>query len=109
MNLPLSKPTTTSESRPVISTYSILLLSGMLFGICVSGSVPSDIKTWVVVSGTLGLVAFLAISLASYKQKQTQLRLATMQVEERLDRHSHFDLRAEDLELDRPDAAPKPV
>lgn len=109
MNLPLPKPAATSESHPVISTYSILLLSGMLFGICVSGTVPSDIKTWVVVSGTLGLVAYLVMSFAAYKQKQAQLRLATMQVEERLDRHSHFDLRAEDLRLDQPSAATKPM
>lgn len=107
MNLPLPKPVTTSESHPVISTYSILLLSGMLFGICVSGSVPSDIRTWVVVSGVLGLLAYLVVSLAAYKQKQLQLRLATAQVEERLDRHSHFDLRAEDLRLDQPNTATK--
>lgn len=109
MNLPVSKPATATESNPVISTYSILLLSGMLFGICVSGSVPSDVKSWVTLSGTLGLVAYLVVSLASYKQKQAQLRLAAMQVEERLDRHSHFDLRAEDLRLDQPNAATKTV
>lgn len=109
MNLPISKPVTASDSHPVISTYSILLLSGMLFGMCVSGSVSSESKTWVLIAGTLGLVAYLAMSLASYKQKQTQLRLATMQVEERLDRHSHFDLRADELRLDQPNVESKPV
>ena len=108
MSLPLTKPATTSVSNPVISTYSILLLSGMLFGICISGSVDPNVKTWVIASGTLGLVAYLVMSFTAYKQKQSQLRLATMQVEERLDRHSHFDLRAEDLRLDQP-AETKPV
>lgn len=109
MNLPISKPASVSDSHPVISTYSILLLSGMLFGIYVSGSVASETKTWVVIAASLGLVAYLAMSLASYKQKQTQLRRATMQVEERLDRHSHFDLRADELRLDQPNTESKPA
>ena len=102
MNLPVAQPVVTTDERPVISTYSILLLSGMLFGIVVSGSVPTETKTWVILAGTLGLVAYVVMSLAAHKQKQTQLRLATMQVEERLERHSHFDLRSEDLRLDPP-------
>ncbi len=109
MSLPLTKPVTTTDSNPLISTYSILLLSGMLFGICISGAVNTNVKTWVLASGTLGLVAYLVMSHTAYKQKQMQLRLATMQVEERLDRHSHFDLRAEDLQLDQPSNATRSV
>lgn len=107
MNLPVAQPVATTDSRPVISTYSILLLSGMLFGMVVSGSFPTEFKAWVTLAGTLGLVAYVVVSLAAHKQKQTQLRLATMQVEERLERHSHFDLRAEDLRLDQPNAETK--
>ncbi len=107
MNLPVTQPVATTDSRPLISTYSILLLSGMLFGIVVSGSFPTDIKAWVTLAGTLGLVAYIVVSLAAYKQKQTQQRLATMHVEERLERHSHFDLRTEDLRLDLPNKVTK--
>lgn len=107
MNLPVAQPVATTGSRPVISTYSILLLSGMLFGMVISGSFPTEFKAWVTLAGTLGLVAYVVVSLAAHKQKQTQLRLATMQVEERLERHSHFDLRAEDLRLDQPNAETK--
>ncbi len=107
MNLPVAQPAVTTDSRPVISTYSILLLSGMLFGMVISGSFPTEFKAWVTLAGTLGLVAYVVVSLAAHKQKQTQLRLATMQVEERLERHSHFDLRAEDLRLDQPNAETK--
>ena len=109
MSLPLSKPATNLDSNPLISTYSILLLSGMLFGICISGSVNTNVKTWVLASGTLGLIAYLVMSHTAYKQKQMQLRLATLQVEERLDRHSNFDLRVEDLRLDQPSATAKSV
>lgn len=108
MNLP-GPQTATTGSHPVISTYSILLLSGMLFGICVSGSVSTDIKPSVVLAGALGLAAYLLLSIASRKQKQTQLRLATMQVEERLDRHSHFDLRVENVRLDPASPSTNPV
>lgn len=109
MNLPGPKTATTSEVQPVISTYSILLLSGMLFGICVSGSVSSDIKPSVVLAGALGLAAYLLLSLAARKQRQVQLRLATMQVEERLDRHSHFDLRGDSVRLEAPSASTNPA
>lgn len=107
MNLPVAQPVATTDSRPVVSTYSILLLSGMLFGMVISGSFATEFKAWVTLAGTLGLVAYLVVSFASHKQKQTQLRLATMQVEERLERHSHFDLHADDLRLDPPNTATK--
>ena len=109
MNLSASNPATKSDPHPAISTHSILLLSGMLFGICVSGNVPQDVKSWVVLAGTLGLVAYLVTSLAAHKQEQSQQRLATMQVEERLDRHSHFDVRGEDLRLDQPSGSTRPA
>lgn len=102
MNLPVAQPVAVPGSRPVISTYSILLLSGMLLGMVVSGSLPMEVKAWVTAAGTLGLIAYVVTSLAAHKQKQEQQRLATMQVEERLERHSHFDLRSEDLRLDQP-------
>lgn len=107
MNLPVPQSASAPESRPVISTYSILLLSGMLFGICVSSSVSSDVKSWVILSGTLGLVAYVVLSLTAQAQKQAQLRLAVMQVEDRLERHSHLDLRAEDVRLESSNAATK--
>ena len=109
MNLPGLRTETEAASNSVISTYSILLLSGMLFGMCVSGSVPTETKLWVVVAGTLGLVAYLVSSLAAHKQKQMQLRLATQQVEQRLDRHSHVDHRADSASLSAGTVSPTPA
>lgn len=108
MNLP-GPSTATTESRPVISTYSILLLSGMLFGICVSGSVQTETKSYVVLAGTLGLLAYLVLSLSAHKHKQTQLRLATQQVEQRLDRHSHVDQRADSVGVSTGTMSPTPA
>ena len=109
MNLPLAKTAADTEATPLISTYSILLLSGMLFGICISGSVNSEIKSWVIASGVLGLAAYLLMSLSAYKHKKTQLRLATIQVEERLDRHSHLDLRVDSARVEQSKTASKRV
>ena len=109
MNLPGPRAETETAATSVISTYSILLLSGMLFGMCVSGSVPTETKLWVVVAGTLGLVAYLVSSLAAHKQKQMQLRLATQQVEQRLDRHSHVDHRADSASLSAGTVSPTPA
>ena len=105
MNLSVPNSATTSESNPAISTYSILLLSGVLFGMCISDNMTQEVKTWMVLAGTLGLVAYLVGHRAAQAQAQAQQRIATMQVEERLDRHSHLDLRAEDLRLDQPEAS----
>lgn len=109
MNLPGPKPLSTSEPHPVISTYSILLLSGMLFGICVSGNVSQELKAWMALTGCLGLLAYLVGSFARNAHVQSQQRIAAMQVEQRLDRHSSFDLRAEDLRLDQPAVASERV
>ena len=109
MNLSVPNSVTASESNPAISTYTILLLSGMLFGMCISGNMPQEVKSWMVLAGTLGLVAYLVGHRAAEAQAQAQQRIATMQVEERLDRHSSFDLRAEDLRLDQPMTATKSV
>ena len=105
MNLSVPNSATTSESKPAFTTYSILLLSGMLFGMCISGNMTQEVKSWMVLAGTLGLVAYLVGFRAAQAQAQAHQRMATMQVEERLDRHSHFDLRAEDLRLDQVNAA----
>lgn len=45
MNLSVPNPATTSASHTAISTYSILLLSGMLFGMCISGNMTQEVKT----------------------------------------------------------------
>ncbi|MBC7822027.1 MAG: hypothetical protein IAG10_34510 [Planctomycetaceae bacterium] len=100
MNLSVPKPAAVPKSQGPISTYTILLLSGVLFGMCVSGDLPPEVKHWFVFAGTTGLVAYLGLRVVANVHQQTQQRVATMQAEERLDRHAHCDLR-----IDRTSAA----
>lgn len=103
MNLSVLNSATTSESSPAIGAYSIVLFSGMLFGMCISGNRTQEVKTWMVLAGLLGLLAYLVGHRAA--QAQAQQRIATMQVEERLDRRSDFDQRPEDMCLDQVNSA----
>ena len=93
MNLPIPKHSPPSEPKALLSTYTILLLSGVLFGMCVSGDLPPEIKHWFIFAGTTGLVAYLGLRVVENVHQNTQQRVATMQAEERLDRHAHCDLR----------------
>lgn len=93
MNLPASKTVSTPAAQPVISTYTILLLSGVLFGMCVSGDLSPAVKTWFVFAGTTGVIAYWGLLVTGRLRQETLQRVAAMQAEERLDRHAHFDLR----------------
>lgn len=95
----LSACKATPVAPPASTTYIILVLSGVLFGMCISGNLPSETKTWFVFAGTVGLLAYLALRVTARVKQQTQQRLAILQVEERLDRHSHLDLHADHLSL----------
>lgn len=95
MNLPAYKPATVSTSPALVSNDTILLLAGALFGMCVSGNLPPEVKTWFVFAGTTGLVAYLGLRVVALARQEAQQRIAVMQVEERLDRHSHLDLQVE--------------
>ena len=100
MNLPAPKLTGTSPA--LVSNDTILLLAGALFGMCVSGNLPPEVKTWFVFAGTTGLVAYLGLRVVARAKQQAQQRIAVIQVEQRLDRHSHLDLPVDDLSVDRP-------
>ncbi len=105
MNLPAFKPATASASPALVSNDTILLLAGALFGMCVSGNLPPEVKTSFVFAGTTGLVAYLGLRVVAGAKQQAQLRIAVMQVEKRLDRHSHFDLPVEDPRATPPKAS----
>ena len=93
MNPPVSKPASVPTSPALISTYTILLLSGVLFGMCVSGDLSPEVKHWFVFAGTTGVIAYLGLRVVAHAKQQAQQRAAAMHAEERLARHSHFDLR----------------
>lgn len=93
MSTPQS-PAASAASRPLISTYTILVLSGVLFGLCVSDNLGDEIKRSFVFAGATGLMAYLALGTVKRVQQHSQQRVAIMQAEERLDRHANADSRS---------------
>ncbi len=101
----LLTPKLPSASPGLVSNDTILLLAGSLFGMCVSGNLPPEVKTWFVFAGSTGLVAYLGLRVVALAKQHAQQRIAVMQVEERLDRHSHFDLPVDVSRVDQPRVA----
>lgn len=89
-------PVVNVATRPLISTYTILVLSGILFGFCVSDNLGEEMKRTFVFAGATGLMAYLALGTVKRVQHHSQQRVAVMQAEERLDRHAHADARPVD-------------
>ena len=102
MNNPLLAASHESAQRPLISSHTILLLCGVLFGMCVSESLPQETKMTFLLAGTTGLIAFFGLSMAKRLQTHTQQQVAMMQIEERLERHAHSDPRAVDRAVNSP-------
>ncbi|MCX7423298.1 MAG: hypothetical protein NT013_27700 [Planctomycetia bacterium] len=102
MNLPTPAAASESAQRPLISSHTILLLCGVLFGMCVSGNISDEAKTSFLFAGTVGLIAFTGLSMVKRVQTHTQQQVAIMQAEERLDRHSQCDSRNSDRVVSSP-------
>lgn len=94
MNLPIPSSSQQPAQPSLISSHTILLLCGFLFGMCVSNNVSQDARMLFVFAGTTGVIAFLGLSVISRVQTQSQQQVAMLQAEERLDRHAQCDLRS---------------
>ncbi len=81
------------NSTPHIGSQTILFLCGVLFGMCVSDNIPQDVKVALLMAGSVGLIAFLALGLIWQAHGHTQQRVAVIHAEERLERHAHVDPR----------------
>ena len=81
-------------SQAHIGSQVILFLCGELFGMCVSDNIPHDVKVALLMGGSIGLIAFLALGLIKHAHDHTQQRVAVIHAEERLERHAHADSRA---------------
>ena len=79
---------------PLVSSHTILVLSGFLFGLCISGTFDSEIKRSFVLAGATGLMCYLALDVARRVQEQNHQRAAIIHLEERLERHAHVDGRS---------------
>ncbi len=76
---------------PLVSSHTILVLSGFLFGLCISGTFDSETKRSFVLAGATGLMCYLALDVARRVQEQNHHKAAILHVEERLERHAHVD------------------
>ena len=109
MNLPMPTSSQDSTQPQLISSHTILLLCGVLFGMCVSSNISHDERMLFVFAGTTGVIAFLGLSVAKRVQTQSQQQVAMLQVEERLDRHAHCDLRSAERAANTPEMRSTPV
>jgi hypothetical protein len=91
------------EKRPLISSATILILSGYLVGLTV-GSASTD--TWasdVLACGLAGFLAFIALQLVAERKIENAVRRERAQLAARLNRHTEVrDLKLPPLPL-RPD------
>ena len=94
MNQTISAQKSELSSHRLVSSSTILLLSGVLFGLCVSEAISRDIKTTFLMAGITGLLAYLGLGMVKRAHHETQQRIAIMNVEERLDRHANLDPRS---------------
>jgi hypothetical protein len=93
MSLSVPKSVSNPSAESLLSTHPILLLSGVLFGMCVSSALPQEVKLWFVLTGTTGLIAYLALSFVAKKKLETLQRAAAVQAELRLERHAQHESR----------------
>ena len=94
MNLTISAQNRELSPPRLVSSSTILLLSGVLFGLCVSEAISHDIKSTFLLAGITGLLAYLGLGMVKRAHDETQQRIAIMHVEERLDRHANSDSRS---------------
>jgi hypothetical protein len=78
------KPT---EERPLISTSSILILSGFLIGITVGKLVAEDLSPYVLACGLSGFLAYIALDIAATRREEEAAAEEIRHMHGRLDRH----------------------
>ena len=78
------KPT---DERPLISTSSILILSGFLIGVTVGKIVAEDLSPYVLACGLSGFLAYIALDIAATRREEEAAAEEIRHVHGRLDRH----------------------
>jgi hypothetical protein len=75
-----------SQSGQLVSTSTILILSGFLLGMAVSSPLD-DLSFYVTMCGLCGVVSYLALELAAVRRLQGEVAREQAQMERRLERH----------------------
>lgn len=77
--------------RPLISRTSVLILGGFLVGITYAQTIDAGIRSYVLLAGSCGIVAFMGLScVASYRRKRSAQRASdqlVLRMEQRVEQH----------------------
>ncbi len=71
----------------VISTSTILILSGFLIGLTVGKIVSESLSPYVLSCGLAGFLAFIALEFTGTRREEEEAHEEQVQVQSRLDRH----------------------
>ena len=83
------KHETIALGSSMISTSTILILSGFLIGLSVGQGTGNDISAYVMACGVAGLLAFIVFDAANARRQLELERRDREQVEDRLSKHVH--------------------
>lgn len=75
------------QESQLVSTSTILILSGFLIGLTVGKSVTDTLSPFVLDCGLAGLLAFIALEFASSRREEEEAQEEQDQIQSRLDRH----------------------
>jgi hypothetical protein len=78
----------TPEKRPLISSTTILILSGYLVGLTVGSSSADSWASDVLACGLAGFLAFVALQLVAERKIEDAVRRERAQLTARLNRHT---------------------
>lgn len=71
----------------LVSTSTILILSGFLIGLTVGKTVADSLSPYVLDCGLAGLLAFIALEFAGTRREEEEAQEEQVQIQSRLDRH----------------------
>lgn len=77
------------REQTILSTSTILILSGFLIGLSVGKMVAEDLSPYVLVCGLSGFLAFIALDEVAARRRDEQWQEEQQQREDRLDKHVH--------------------
>ncbi len=77
------------SSGPLLSTSTILILSGFLIGVTIGKIVAADLSPYVLACGLSGFLAFIAFDTAASRRELARQIEEQESMEKRLDKHMH--------------------
>ena len=83
----MSKNPRRQDGDHLLSTSTILILSGFLIGLTVGRTVGEDLSPYVLASGLAGFMAYLGLDAAASRREEEGQSRDKEQMESRLDKH----------------------